>query len=76
MNIPAPYDHSSGSRTLAQAMRELHEFRLAWFEHFGQPDLTIIRRMTYGTPVVEQETVEEVEQPIKRKKRRQVESEE
>ena len=55
-------------------MRELHEFRVAWFEHFGYPDVLVIRRMTYGTPVVEEEKSEPqpepVEQPKKRKAKR------
>ena len=67
MDIPAPYDGYGGKRTIVEAMRELHEFRLAWFEYHGYPDMSIIRRATYGTPV------EQVELPEKRKSKREIE---
>lgn len=74
MQIIPPYDHTSSQRTIVEAMRELHEFRVAWYEHFGYSDVSVIRRMTYGTPMVEEEKSESqsevVEQPKKRKGKR------
>lgn len=70
MQIIPPYDHTSSQRTIAEAMRELHQFRLAWFEHFGYPDTSIIRRMTYGTPVVEEEKSEPQPEPVEQSKKR------
>lgn len=72
MQIIAPYDNNSGKRTIAEAMRELHLFRVAWFEHFGYPDLSVIRRSSIPVKYEEKEAevVEPVELPKKRKTKR------
>lgn len=64
-DIPAPYDHTSGSRTLTQAMKELQEFRL----NHPRQDSSFLKR-TYPTEnYFAHDEVEEVKPP-KRNKRK------
>lgn len=70
MQIIAPYDNNSGKRTMAEAMRELHQFRVAWFEYFGNPDLSIIRRSSIPVRYEREPEVVEAVQPIETPKKR------
>lgn len=68
-DIPAPYDNTSGQRTMAQAMRELCAFRATRQTH----DLSVLKRRSWPTPN-ETEPEKEVNPLTKKRSKRWVEA--